>query len=109
MCVIFNEPQAQETIQLINRKVAACFGQEHKKIRFVFLSYIASKRTDCKTLGMCIHGANEIQICLVEGWQNTVIHELVHFYNPLKKEKQVNELTTKVIKYLKGFLRNGHY
>lgn len=105
MKIIFNEQEAQETLDLVNHKVAACFNQKPKEVRFVFLSYIHSKKSGYETVGMCVTETNEIQICLMLGWQNTVVHELVHLYNPDMTETKVRIITNDVIKYLKGLVR----
>ena len=55
-------------------------------------------------MGLCVQSdtGTEIQIKAVQGWQNTVIHELVHAYNSGIGERKTRRLTRQVIANLKG-------
>jgi len=98
--------RTHEALHEVNQKIASVFLQEPKDVRFVFLSYIANPqgRNKGTCLGMCVRDADEIQLRVGVGWQNTAVHELVHLYNPDMEEPQVEKVTKDVCKYLKVFL-----
>lgn len=100
---VFSETEARAALDLVNEKMAGIFCLPVKKIRFVFLSHIATRGKGEVVVGQCVYldGYDEIQICLRPGWQNTAIHELAHSYNPGESEKRIREIVCDVIKYLK--------
>jgi len=99
----FEQDRAIEALNTVNEKMAGIFCQPVRKVRFVFLSYIASNRKTAEVLGQCVRVSDfdEVQIKVRHGWQNTAIHELAHVYNPDVEEKRIREITHDVIKYLK--------
>ena len=99
---MFNEAEAQEVLATVNEKVAGIFLTEPKRVRFIFVSFIASRQPGKVVLGLCLHEAGEIQIRVAPGWQSTAIHELVHLYNPGCSEKRTRQISNDVIRYLKG-------
>lgn len=100
---MFSEDEAREVLDLVNERVAGIFCQPMRKVRFVFVSYIATKIRGAEVLGQCVRLSDfdEVQIRVGHGWHNTAIHELVHVYNPGVTERRVKQITNDVIKYLK--------
>ncbi len=101
--MVFNEREAIEILHLINERIAKIFHRTPLQARFVFLSYIASRNKNKVVTGQCVPLPNgvEIQIQLVEGWQKTAVHELVHAYNPHVSERLTKAITNDVVLYLK--------
>lgn len=99
----FNETEARGILDLVNEKIAGISCQSVRKVRFVFLSYIAAKGKGKVVLGQCVRQTDfdEVQICVRPGWQKTAVHELAHVYNPDVTEERIKVITADVIKYLK--------
>jgi hypothetical protein len=97
--------RAHRALESANQLVASLFTKRPKEVRFVFLSYISGASRGEQIVGQCVHESNEIQLLARIGWQNTAIHELVHLYYTDGTEKEVKQITSKIIRYLKTWYK----
>ena len=101
----------------LNRRIAAIYRQDIKQPRFQFVPIIdqrviltgeGKEEVTREVLGDCNHQTEVIRIAARSGWRNTIIHELVHLYNPGRGEAWVKKATADVIRLLKqGALWTG--
>ena len=104
------DPQRQRALEALNRRLAAVYRTEPKAVIFEFVSVIDQRvmlQDDGKikvvreVLGDCAHSLGRIRLVIKPGWQNTAVHELVHLYNPGRREDWVKRATLDVIRLLK--------
>ena len=97
-------------LEALNRRMAAIYRQELKHSIFQFVPIIDQRLVlndegkvvvAREVLGNCNHQTGFIRIVPHSGWRNTIIHELVHLYNPGRGEAWVDKATKDVIRLLK--------
>lgn len=111
MTEIFDEPKAQDALIVLNRRVAAIFNQPMKTPTFVFVPLIDRRDvldisgnvvTVREVLGQCNLKTGMIMLIPRPGWQWTAIHELVHLYNPIRREPWVKKRVEECVRYFKS-------
>ena len=116
------EVQARFALQALNRRVASIYRQEVvPDVRIEFTDLIEEHvRKDFttgqnivtrRTLGHCIRSQKIIRLVPCKGWQNTAVHEFIHFYNPGRSEAWVRKATRDVVRLLKQgglWTQEGH-
>ena len=107
----FLSPQRiSDALEVLNRRIAGIYRQEAKRPIFQFVELIDQRVVvnDAgqgvvvrEVLGTCNHQTGLIKVVPSKGWQFTVVHELVHLYNPKRREAWIRKGTRDVIRFLK--------
>ena len=104
----WNEVEALAIADAVNKKVAGIFCQQVKQATFQFVDHLELRPSEAKgkganlhleVLGRCTMPIGLIQIVKRNKWSKTLIHELVHLYNPGMPEKKVRQVTDDVGRY----------
>lgn len=97
-------------LEALNRRIAAIYRCDLKHPIFQFVPLIDQRvvlndsgqaTVIREVLGDCNHQTGIIRIAARPSWRATVIHELVHLYNPGRGEAWVNKASKDVIRLLK--------
>ena len=97
-------------LEALNRRIAAIYRQDIKHPRFQFVPIIDQRvvLNDLgqtviarEVLGDCNHQTGVIRVAARRSWRSTVVHEMVHLYNPGRSEPWVTKATLDVVRLLK--------
>ena len=107
---VWEEHRAHLTLEMLNKRIAACFNQQPRDVTFLFVPVIERHQvlhegqliTTRETTGDCNRATGVIRIVPIKGWQQTAVHELTHLYNPGRREATICKLTRDAIRYLKN-------
>ena len=106
---LFDEQKAQLALGVLNQRIAGIYRQKPLPTFFVFVALIDRREVMLpsghiavtEVGGTCNHSTGVIRLVVRQGWQATAVHELVHRYNPDRREQWIHKAAADVGRLLK--------